>query len=251
MSPAAGPRVYRYSRPGTSWFEIDDSRDEVRLSAAQRAFAAGLRARAYRWGLPPADTWIQVWGDAEDGPGLLAGLSGVGLRRAGLGGVFAAELVDAHLHCGPVHANLTHFLRPWSAALEFDADGPPEQLADHAARWMESLQRRPVALYVWFHRQTVYAGRYEFADTGDLLGERYDPDFAPPDEPDAMIAAGHLVGLGDISTAGLAVPDAFVFIRGERTAARVPAGLRELPPSVLPSILRGDGGWLGCDARHG
>lgn len=241
VSEPSRPAGFRYSRPGASWFEIDCPHDEARLSEGDQAFAAGLRARARRWDLPQPDCWTQTWEDDDDRNGVLAGLV-VPAARA----IFAAALVGTRLHCGLVHPQVTYFFRPWSAGLEIDADGTPDELVGLAADWLESVQRRPVVRYVWSHGPTVYAGRVEFADTGELLDERYDRHAAPPGEPEAMIAAGHSFGPGIVTTAGLSRPDAFVFLRGDRASARVPAGVPELPLASRSALAAGPGHWLGC-----
>lgn len=245
MTGAGLPGDVRYSRPGTSWFEIDEPLDEPSLSATDRAFAAALRARAHAWGLPLLDSWVEVWEDDDWNPGVFAGVVVPDLE------VCAAQVVGSQLYCGCYEPQGAHFIYASDASpgLELRATGSPDELADVAARWFEGMQRGPLVMYLWKHAGTFYAGRCEFADTGALLRERYDRNAAPPHEAAARIAAGHYFGREYINTAGMTDPDAFIFVRGDRSAARIAPGLRELPYARLGGILRGSGAWLDFGTR--
>lgn len=80
--------------------------------------------------------------------------------------------------------------------------------------------------------RAYYAGRYEFADDGDLITEWFDPLRAPAVETARAREGGYFVGSPSESwptTETLAHPDAFSFVRGDRAAAHLPDSCHELP----------------------
>jgi hypothetical protein len=135
---------------------------------------------------------------------------------------------------------------------------PPEVLAHRAADWFEALRQHPVVLWLWCstgrrgRAPRYYAGRYEFADTADVLAERYDHDRAPAAQTARIREAGYFVDHANhllLTTETLTQPDAFRFIRGDRSAAGIPDTLREVPVGDISEIFTGEGTWLGSDFR--
>jgi hypothetical protein len=243
----------QHLRPGAARFEFDSPRWESDLSADDQVYAAAVRERSAGWEDVPFETFTDLWEDDDDRTGVIACLH---LPVIGLVG---AAHVQGDLHCGPVHPHVTHFFGPWSPSLEYDGHGSPEALAQQACEWFETLMRRPAVLWLWHTEQlgsaapACYAGRYEFADNGDLVAEWFDPLRAPEAETARAREGGYFIesAVGSwLTTETLAHPDAFVFVRGDRPAARIPDGCRELPSvhavergydiRVLDSDLRWD-----------
>jgi hypothetical protein len=243
--------AHRYARPGAARFALAYPQGEAELSADDLAFAAELRRRAAAWDAACPEAWVDTWEDDDDRTGVLAGLN---LATPGQG-VFGASYVRGALHCGPLHPGISHFFCPWSPGLEYDENGSPEALAHRAADWFETLLRRPVVLWLWSmprpgHAPTYYAGRFEFADTGDVLAERYDHDRAPAAQVARIREAGEFVDRPRghvLTTETLTRPDAFRFISGDREAAVIADAVREVSVDVW--VLTGAGDWLGCDLR--
>lgn len=243
--------AHQYSRLGAGWFELAYPQWEAELSADDLTFAAVLRQRAAVWDTPRHDAWVETWEDDDGRSGVLAGLD---LATPGQG-VYGASYVRGSLHCGPLHPSISHFLCPWSPGLDYDENGSPEALAHRAADWFEALLRRPVVLWLWStpgrgHASSYYAGRFEFADTGDLLAERYDHDRAPAAQAARIREAGNFLdwpGGQVLTTETLTQPDTFRFISGDREAAVISDAIREMPAGVR--VLTGAGHWLGCDLR--
>jgi hypothetical protein len=240
----------QHSRPGTARFELAYRPGEAELSADDHLYAATVRRRAASWEGVEFDTFTDTWEDDDDRTGVIAGFD---LPVIGLVG---AAHVRGRLHCGPVHPHLTHFWCPWSPGLEYDEHGSPEALAHQAADWFEALLRRPVVLWLWQAGQSgptpaCYAGRYEFADDGDLIAEWYDSDCAPAVETARARQGGYFVeswlGPG-LTTETLTHPDAFQFVRGDRSAARIPGSCHELPSGHAVG-RREETRLLGCDLR--
>jgi hypothetical protein len=221
----------QYPRPGAYRFGSGYPQWVSDLPADDDAFAVGVRERAASWEGDHLDVCTDTWEDDDDRTGVVAVLDLPTIEQ------FGAAHVQGRLHCGPVHPNLTHFLRPWSPGLEYDGQGSPEELAHQACDWFEALMRRPLVLWLWQAErsedaQAFYAGRYEFADGGDLFAEWFDPLRAPAVETARAREGGYFVESPfgpSLTTETLAHPDAFVFIRGDRPAARIPEGCRELP----------------------
>lgn len=242
---------YPYPQPGAPWFQLAFPQRVGELSADDQTFVGVLRERAAVWDFGWHDAWVYGWDDDDDRPGVVASLD---LKAPGQN-FFGASYVRGELHCGPLHPNITHFWHPWSPGLEHDDYGSPEALAHRAADWLEALLRRPVVLWLWStpgsgHPPSYYAGRYEFADTGDLLAERYDDERAPAAQTARIRAAGHVVDWAreqGLTTETLTAPDAFTFIRGEREAAEIPDAVREEPKGNR--ALTGADHWLDCDMR--
>lgn len=240
------------SRRGAARFELAFPQAEATLTSDDRVFMAALRERAANWGGAPRDTFSDTWEDDDDRTGVIGCLD---LAVVGQD-LFGAAYTQGHLHCGPVHPDLTHFWQPWSPGLECDGHGSPEALAHEAADWLEALLHRPVVLWLWSVERSgsapaFYAGRYEFPDGGDLIAEWFDPQCAPAVESSRAREGGHFVEHWDksvLTTETLTCPDSFFFVRGDRSAARIPEGCHELhdghaarPPA--------DARVLACDLR--
>lgn len=243
----------QYSRTGAARFGLAYPQWEAELSADDRAFAATVRERAANWDGAWPDGFTDAWEDDDDRTGVIACLD-----LTVVGHLFGAAYVQGRLHCGPVHPDLTHFWGPWSPGLECDGHGSPQVLAHQAVDWFETLLRRPVVLWLWqckrFGRAPAfYAGRYEFADGGDLIAEWYDPDCAPAVETARAREGGYFVEswLGPrLTTETLTHPDAFRFVRGDRSAVLIPDGCRELPHGRAVGRFN-DARLLECDQRWG
>jgi hypothetical protein len=242
----------QYSRPGAARFDLAYPQSESELSADDRTFAATVRERAANWDCAWLDAFTDTWENDDDRTGVIAGLDLAVVGQS----LFGAAYVQGGLHCGPVHPNLTHFWDPWSPGLEHHDHGSPEVLAHQAVDWFETLLRRPVVPWLWQYKRFgrapgFYAGRYEFADGGDLIAEWYDPDCAPAAETARAREGGYFVEswLGPrLTTATLTHPDAFQFVRGDRSAARIPDGCYELPRGHAVG-RSGAADLLGCDLR--
>lgn len=109
-------------------------------------------------------------------------------------------------------------------SLAMEATGTIASLADRTAQWFDRALRRPVVLYVWLHHRHVYAARYAFGDTSETLYELYNKRKAPWGQYRKVIAADHV--RGRLQTTGLPTPDLYIPIRGDESAAKVPAGVR-------------------------
>lgn len=246
--------TFRYSRAGAAPFDLANPADEAELSPDDQAFATILRERAAAW--QTDDEWHESWTDVWDGDearkGILAGLD-LGVIDQDIHG---AAHVQGRLHCGPLHAYQALFWCPWSPGLEHTEQGSPEDLAHHAADWFENLLRRPVVLWLWsrrrFGHRDFYAGRYEFADSADLIAEWYDHERAPAAETRQLRENGHYIEHASklrLTTEGLRQPDAFRYIRGARAAARIPTGSREVHVGDSSREFTKAGALLGCHFR--
>lgn len=211
------------------WFipELDDPAD---MTSEERLFAAALSEATA--GLVAPGVYDQLipaaYGD-HGGNAMVAAL-GISDRQAGKHGL---SLIDfgVHFHGDTVKGGRLHnqiyFLTGETRSLALEATGSIGELANQTARWFGAVLSRPVVLYVWLNDGYAYAARYAFADTSETLGQLYNRSAAPEGQYEQVIAAGHVRGRGWLQTTGLHMPDVYVPIRGDQTAAQVPAGVAQ------------------------
>jgi hypothetical protein len=191
------------------WFELDDPDDEFAFSDDELAFAAALREHAGSWTVPSAHSWV---GRPEDDSSLVV--------VASLDHGVYGHLADFGVHVTGRHArgdrlaNPLLYLPEQPTPMALESTGAPEELAERAAAWFESLLSKPVVRREWEHNGQVYAHRSLFADTGEPLVQGYNRTLAPPGQAESLIAAGHVYGRGWIQTSGLEHPTRVVPLRG-------------------------------------
>jgi hypothetical protein len=166
------------------WFEV-----EVELDEVQGAFVEVLRSRAAAWSLPADHAWLDL-------PQYAAGFSPGDRSHGKL--IACADIPDparnvalltvgAHLDGDRVRSDEVHnqllTLPEVSTALAFDATGEPRRLGELTADWLEGLLRRPIVRQEWLRAGEVYAHRWLFADSAQVLveGKIGTSDLGPPD----------------------------------------------------------------------
>ncbi|MEU8762324.1 hypothetical protein [Streptomyces sp. NPDC048659] len=156
------------------WVEAEDPEEYGEepwdFDEAERAFLTALRARAARWRVPWAPSQA---GRPEDGGSLLVHVALVDEARGLILGEWAAHFHGAHVRAGKVLDHLFSLHEPPDPA-SFEAEGPPEALAERCADWFEALLSRPVVRVTWplTGGGGGQATRWEFADTGEPLASQ-------------------------------------------------------------------------------
>jgi len=210
------------------WFipELDDPSD---ISGQERAFASALSeatAALVQPGEHVHDLLIPAAYADHRQDTLVAGL-GISDRLADRPLIalldFGVHFSGRRVRGGRLHNQLYH-LSGKTPSLSFDARGGVDSLAGKTAAWFETVLRRPVVLHVWTHEGRAYAGRYEFADSHETLGQAYIRSAAPHGQYERVIAAGHVHGRGWLQTAGLPAPDLYSPVRGDMEHAQIPNG---------------------------
>lgn len=166
--------------PDPEWFEFyDDTIAVDPSSAADRAFLAGLRARAVSQGWPcePYDTWtyhaighqhllrVGVWLDDDEN------------QRSLL--TYGVEFDGARIVGGECYHEIP-FDRKGAAELEFS--GSVEFLVARAAEWFEWLLSWPIELREWFDNGDQVYREWVVASTERKLTAQMRPQpNRPPD----------------------------------------------------------------------
>ncbi len=207
MQPELAP-FYSGQVPENPWFEIDGPVGELEIDEAELAFAARLRALAGCWDVPFASSWV---GRPEDDSALLAVVT-LGTSQLSLAD-FGVHITGSTMRGDRLH-NQLYFLPEWPTSFSMEVTGSPEELAERAAEWFETILRKPVVRYEWEHNGQIYAELYLFADTREGMVQRYNSTLSPPGQEQELIAAGHVVGLNWIQSSGLGRPDRLVPVRG-------------------------------------
>jgi hypothetical protein len=162
------------------WFEFYDDTIEVDPSTeADRAFLAGLRARAVAnaWPCEPDDTW--AYHAIDDDQHLLR--VGVWLQTWLTCGV---EFDGMRIVGGETYHEIPFdFEGPTDAAMEFT--GSVEFLVERAGEWFEWLVSWPIELRMWFENGTIVSERWVLSPTErKLTGQRTFPSPGPHPHPD-------------------------------------------------------------------
>ncbi|MFJ4851282.1 hypothetical protein [Streptomyces sp. NPDC088733] len=159
---------------GTPWFMLDDPADDLELDDAELAFIVRLQELAQSWAVP----YEHSWAERSEEESLLAcvGLSdderAMSLLQVGV------HVTDGSMKGDRLH-NQLHFLPDEPTDLAIEAVGTPDELAERAASWFETVLRRPVARCEWVHAGQVYATEWRFWDTGEPLVRGRDRRPAP------------------------------------------------------------------------
>ncbi|MEU4878056.1 hypothetical protein [Streptomyces sp. NPDC021608] len=211
-SPEREP-FYSGRVPENPWFEIDGPVDAWEFDEAELAFATRLRALAERWDVPFASSWV---GRPEDDSSLLAVVT-LGTSRLSLAD-FGVHVTGSTMR-GDRLDNPLHFLPERPTSYSIEVTGSPDEHAERAAQWFETILRKPVVRHEWVHDGRIHAELYLFADTGEGMAQRYDSTLSPPGQEQELIAAGQVTGLNWIQTSGLGPPDRIVPVRGTSEGA--------------------------------
>jgi len=211
---------------GYAWFEIDPI-DAAEMSPAEIAFAAALRAHSAAWTPTNVDGDIGAFGgDGVTDPVIAyATLTDPADKDRYLASV-GVHVLGERVRGDRLHSQLETLPdRPSSWAL--DTVGTRDQLAEASAQWFRQVLDKPIVLYVWLHKDSAYAARYAFADTGETLTQFYTRTLAPAGQAEELIAAGHVHGRGWIQTVGLPAPSCYLHIRGDLGKGTVPFAVPE------------------------
>lgn len=159
------------------WFEFIDDTIEVHPSTeADRAFLAGLRARAAAkaWDCEPDDTW--AYHEIDDGQHLLRVT--VWLATWLTCGV---EFDGTSLVGGETYHGIPFdFEGPTDAEMEFT--GSVEFLVEQAGKWFEWLLSWPIEHRLWFENGAVVSGKWVLSPVErKLTGQRTPHPDRPPD----------------------------------------------------------------------
>ncbi|TXS49808.1 hypothetical protein [Streptomyces sp. t39] len=165
-----------------SWFEVEDpaeyGEEPWDFDEEELAFLAALRARTAHWRAPWASSH---GGRSEDGTSLLVHVSLLDEDHGLILGQWAAHFSGGEVRAGKVRDQLFHLHESPGHGF-FQASGSSEELAERCADWFERLLSRPVVRDVWSGDGGPCAVRWEFADTGEVLGVRgrVPADGSPP-----------------------------------------------------------------------
>ena len=190
------------------WF-IPELEHPADITDKERRFAAALSeatARLVRPGEHMHDLLIPAAYADHGQDALVAGL-GISdyLEERPIMGLidFGVHFSGVRVRGGRLH-NQIHDLSGETPSLSFAAHGGIKRLAAKTADWFEAVLRRPIVLYVWMHKESPYAGRYEFADTHETLAQAYNRSAAP----DLTITPCHYrLGAGPAEYLGFQIGD--------------------------------------------
>ncbi|MCX5399122.1 hypothetical protein [Streptomyces sp. NBC_00102] len=190
------------------WFEYD----EGDLDPAQRAFVDVLAERAESWLVDPLDTVVLPSAHTSDGR-LIVYLDISDPQRDQGVLTVGAHFDGIVVHGGKLH-NQDFTIQQAASDFAFEAAGSPAELGNRAADWFEAVLARPLVRWEWRHAESVYAVRYEYADTGRSLCEGFETPLAPDALQKRLAADGVARGRGRINLACLGRPDVIAHVRG-------------------------------------
>jgi hypothetical protein len=206
-------------------FELDsDGREE--MTDTELAFIDGLRAATAHLNRQELDDIVYPSADEPELNALIAGLEVSDPDAPVTILDFGVHVRGDRLDGGRLH-NQSFHLNGLTPSLTMTATGTVEELVRRTADYFESVLRRPLVLYMWLHKGQVYASSYAFADTSEVLSERYNSDLEPPgltQQVDSAEPRRH----GWVETSKLPSPDLFQHLRGDLAAARIPDVIRQV-----------------------
>ena len=217
--------------PESRWF-VPDPADVPGFTPQELRFAVTLSAATeHLAGADNADDLLWSAADADFTPAaLVAGISFVERRASGPSRLlltFGVELHGDRVKGGRLDSQFYQLVDDGPPSLAFEATGDLESLAEQTAAWFESVLRRPVVRFDWLHDGELYASSYEFADTHEPMVYSYIRSKEPPGQYDQLVATGHVAGRGWPQLDGLPTPHHYTLLRGDRTLADIPRGVKQ------------------------